>query len=281
MKIKHVIGTLIAFLSFTVIAAATPIDLSEWYATQYDFAGIQPPANWVLSQNNETVTQTLNADPSMYLNGIDQTSYSMDGSWQVKTTDDNDFMGFVFGYQDAGHFYMMDWKQNFQTEPGYGTANEGLSIKKVSADSSGDLGLGDFWRSEGTDNVSVLASKFGMGTGWSDNILYDFHLDFEPGVFTIRVSEDGTDIWNVTVNDGSFKTGEFGFYNFSQKMVEYSGFEQTGGTAVPEPSTMFLLFSGIVGLVIFRKRFIRGKTINQSDNTGIVEERRRIGINFS
>jgi uncharacterized protein YdeI (BOF family) len=264
MKITHIIVTLIAFLSFSVMAAASPIDLSAWYATQYDNKGFQTPSNWVLSQNNETVTQTLNTDPSMYLNGVNQTSYSMDGSWQVKTTDDDDFMGFIFGYQDAGHFYMMDWRQNFQNpanDPEYGTAYEGLSIKKVSVDSAGDLDVGDFWRSEGTDNVSVLASNFGDGTGWSDNVLYDFHLDFEPGIFTVNVSENGTEIWNVTVNDSSFTSGEFGFYNFSQSNVEYAGFEQTGGVLAPEPSTMFLLVSGIVGFVIFRKRFINKNVI--------------------
>ncbi|MDM8554846.1 PEP-CTERM sorting domain-containing protein [Desulfococcaceae bacterium HSG7] len=266
---KHIIIGLILSGCFTFIfsinglANASPIDLSTWHVQQYPDPGIHPLGKWELSDNNETVTQTVNADPAMYLNGIDQTSYSMDGSWKVNAAPpggfvDDDFIGFVFGYQDAGNFYMMDWKRYGQTGGSsyvnLGTALEGFSIKKISAGSVSDLQARDFWHSEGTDNSSILASDFSDINGWNFDTLYDFHLDFTPGEFSIAVSANDTEIWNVTVNDSSFTSGQFGFYNFSQPLVEYSGFEQTP-IVTPEPASMLLLLSGLVGLGILRSKF--------------------------
>ena len=154
----------------------------------------------------------------------------MDGSFQVKTTSDNDFIGFVFGYRNDHQFYIFDWRQDTEGDSAYGNAKEGFRIIKIDATSSKDLGLYDFWNSN-TDNSTILASSYGDNKGWDDKTIYDFHLEFFPGKFTIVVYLGGTktELWNITVNDNSFDSGQFGFYNFSQEQVEYSGFEQTGG----------------------------------------------------
>jgi hypothetical protein len=220
----------------------------------YDFNSGRPTGKWVLSNNNKTVTQTVNADPSMYLNNISQTSYAMDGSWQVipSSYNDDDFIGFVFGYQDSSHFYIMDWKQSDQDQAGYGVAQEGFTIKRISADSVVDLTLSDFWSSTGSASSTILASEFGDTLGWSENTAYGFHLGFEPGKFSITVSLGATALWDVTVNDSTYTYGQFGFYNHSQEQVQYSGFEQTPyPPPIPEPSTLFLLGSGVAGLALY------------------------------
>jgi Thrombospondin C-terminal region/PEP-CTERM motif len=246
------IGMLL-ILSMFGTASAQFLDLSSWSELTLDMSGGQPPGNWVLSNLNHTVTQTVNADPSFYLNNIDQFGYEMDGSWRVITSSDDDFMGFVFGYQDPSHFYLMDWKQNTQTAYG-GIAQEGFSIKKISANSVADLTLNDFWVSTGAVHTTLLDSNYGSTLGWADNTLYDFHLEFGSGTFSIQVNQGTNVLWNTTVTDPSYSHGQFGFYNFSQEQVEYSGFEQQGGTEVPEPSTMLLLSSGLIGLAWFNRK---------------------------
>jgi len=48
---------------------------------------------------------------------------------------------------------------------------------------------------------------------------------------------------------GAFNTGKFGFYNYSQSNVRYTGFQQTTSPSVPvpEPSTLAIFALGIIG----------------------------------
>ena len=55
-------------LGITGIASAVSIDLLSWNELTLDLTGGQNAGNWDLSNANTTVTQTINADPSFYLN---------------------------------------------------------------------------------------------------------------------------------------------------------------------------------------------------------------------
>lgn len=247
---------------FSLNIHAAPIDLSSWSELTLDFAGGQPAGNWNLGAGNTSVTQTTNADPSFYLNNLNQTSYSIDGSWQVTTVSDNDFMGFVFGYQNSSNFYLFDWRQDTQNGVYGSNASEGMTIKKFqggTGDGITDLSLGEFWENNiDKGDMTILAQNQSATAGWLDNILYDFNLDFNinSGEFSVNVSQAGTTLWNTTITDSTFTSGQFGFYNFSQSSVKYAGFEQAGGiiVGVPEPISLGLFGAGLLGLIYSQKR---------------------------
>lgn len=246
------------FLSLVASSVyAAPINLSSWSALTLDFAGGQPAGNWVLDGSNTAVTQTVNADPSFFLNNLNQTSYSMDGTWQVVNDGgDDDYMGFAFGYQNSSNFYLFDWKKGTQNYSG-ANANEGMSVKKFDgAGNNGlvDLSLGEFWNNTAATfgDMSVLATNHSSTAGWVTGKIYNFHLDFNltPGDIHINVKDGATTLWDVSLNDTTFTAGQFGFYNYSQQTVKYAGFEQTGGTIidVPEPASVLLMSAGLVAL---------------------------------
>lgn len=249
----------IVFLLSATAASADPIDLSTWSALNLNFPGGQGAANWVLEPGNEAVKQVINADPSFFLNNVSQTSIKIDGSWQVLTTGDDDFMGFVFGYQNSSNFYAFDWKQNAQNTYS-AKAAEGMTIKKytgATGDGLVDLSLQEFWENQtSVGDMTVLATNHGSDKGWADNKLYNFHLDYNvvAGQFTVVVMDGATTLWDQTVVDSTFSAGEFGFYNFSQDNVRYAGFEFT--PVVPEPETYLLMLAGLcaVGVAARRRR---------------------------
>jgi len=225
---RHPLLTIL--LATTLLAlpalAQDDIDLSSWTALTLDLPGGQSAGDWVLSGDNTSVTQTINADPSFFLNNQDDVSYTMNGTWQVNTTGDDDLMGFAFAYQDPGHCYIMDWKQNAQNAGGYGFRDEGFVIRKMHGDPAA-MEIDDYWaHEEDQENYTILATSFGSGLGWDEDTEYGFTLDFEPGQFTVTVREGDTVLWDVTVTDSEYTSGQFAFYNYSQSDVQYSGFTQ-------------------------------------------------------
>ena len=171
--------------------------------------------------DNTVVRQIINSDPSILLGDFDSSGEVITGTWKVDTRSDDDFMGFVFGYQDPQHYYLFDWNRGSQND-GLGFAEQGMSIKQVNADSP--LTGFDLWPTAGNgDRVETL---FHNTIGWEPLTDYEFELEFVPGQFTITVSESDTVLESVTIEDDTFANGKFGFYNYSQSGVLYSGFRR-------------------------------------------------------
>ncbi len=258
MKIRQaviVLGGICVMMTTTgtVSAVPVPVDLSLWSVEQYQFPS-QGNANWVLSNGNTVANQTVNADASILLSDFNIASTEIEGSWRVDTTGDNDFMGFVFGYQDRGSYYLFDWKQGNQTHVGV-FAEQGMSIKVVDVPGNADPSDADLWITAGNANITTLRHNT---IPWQDLTDYQFKLTFFPGVFNIEVSEGNTLLESWTVNDGTYTDGKFGFYNYSQGNVVYRGFTQEPDPQpiIPEPVTATLGLLGLtaMGLAVRRRR---------------------------
>ena len=83
-----------------------------------------------------SVLQTINGDSTFFVSPDDQFNKEIKGKFGVETTYDNDYIGFVFGYQTpAGtgsdlNFILFDWKQADQ----WGS-REGFTLIRVNGTS--------------------------------------------------------------------------------------------------------------------------------------------------
>ena len=241
------ITTLMIAVAFSGSVFAGAIDLNTWNQD-----GPLANGNWSVSGNGESVYQSINGDPTYFLSPESYINKEFNGSFTQNGSAgywDNDFVGFVFGYTGQDDYYLFDWKQEDQF---YSNAQsyEGFGLYKISA---GDKG---FWDHSGV-GIETLATNFGSDKGWVDNTIYNFSLGYTDTAITITL--DGGVFNNETViNVGglSNSAGQFGFYNYSQQAVTYSGFEEDtcqsgcGGSTVdvPEPSTLAIFALGVIGL---------------------------------
>lgn len=218
-------------------AFAAPIDLNTWSQQ-----GDSENGRWNVSADGSSVLQTINGDPTFFVSDTNYLNTQFDGSFRVNTNSDNDFIGFVFGYQaplgagaDTQTFdmFLFDWKQGNQ-----GTASEGFTLSYINgAVTADDNTAGAFWGKDaattGDSDINVIGTDFGVDRGWASNTSYDFNLLYQTDRIQIRI--DGGDfldetIFDVTPGDvaglSSFADGRFGFYNLSQANVSYQGFTQ-------------------------------------------------------
>ena len=237
----------LALAATSTSAAAALVDLSGWTAQGGS-------SNWAVAADKNSVFQSVNGSPTVFFSGSNDQGKALSGKVKVETASDDDFIGFVLGYQSgnaaalATDFILIDWKQGTQSHLGCSGA-AGLAISRATA------GLPDSaatWCHTGSVQELARASNLGS-TGWLDNTEYTFDLVFTAT--NIQVKVNGVTELNVA---GTFADGSFGFYNYSQERVRYSALEQSvapppTGT-VPEPASLALVGLGLLAAVGAGKR---------------------------
>ena len=201
----------------------TPVQFGSWTTIQYQVPGGQSDANWQVQPGGTTVFQSVNSDPSIFIGDFDSVGERISGRFSSSDKDD-DFMGFVFGFQNRREFYLFDWKRRTQN---YGLV--GMSVKIVHSLESDDGGK--LWPTYGDTNV--VRNIFHNSIPYLRHVEYDFELTFIPGQFTIRILEGTNVLEDVTLFDDTYTSGRFGFYNYSQDSTLYRGFARQRTDAPP------------------------------------------------
>ncbi|MCA9520578.1 MAG: hypothetical protein KC609_06380, partial [Myxococcales bacterium] len=186
-------------------------------------------ASYTFSDQNKTAVQTMNAPPSTLLHSAVLSNVRIHGRLRVtsKTSPDDDFIGFIFGFDGAvvkqqvkhpstsetklldlldkstaSSFYVVDWKRATQTSNENGFASLGISIKLVQKPQADELNCREFWdpKDPASPRVQTLFDASDLPIAWEFDTDYDFELVFYPDGFSVRFSTAGEPLAEISVD---------------------------------------------------------------------------------
>lgn len=218
-------------------------DFSKYQTIALDPFGVsQVDPNWVIYNKGAEIVQTVNSDPGLAVGYDAFGGVDFEGTIFVDTDYDDDYIGFIFSYQNNHKFYAAMWKKQqqlyWEAQPFRAVGEPGIHLKLVNSNTGpGQMMRNALWHSGDTENQVKLLWKDPRNVGWKEKTAYRWLLLHRPKIGLIRLRIfDGQQMVSDSGNifDTTLKGGRLGVFCFSQEMIIWSNLVYRCNDNVPE-----------------------------------------------
>lgn len=195
-------------------------------------SGSSAAPNWSLSGDGRQVTQSRNSSAGVYMSTLGAVGLDITMELEVQTSIDDDFFGFVIGYEAGerndpnANWLLFDWKQADQSISTGGPScmgPRGTALSRITGPLTNDQTL---WCHYGPVEEFARGMAFGS-VGWGNNTTHIVRVLYSTT--RIQVWVDGQLDFDET---GTFPSGNFGFYTFSQQSNRFRLVSPEAGLSV-------------------------------------------------
>ena len=268
------------FLLFSITTIqANPVELSEVEFADmnaWDKRGPADQSNWTVITGGRTVKQTVNGEPSFFVTTKDYINVTIMGTIEVDTTNDDDMIGVVVGYQNPNsapatntaldyEMILFDWKQASQSFSGL-TSREGITLGYLNGNMNTDNDDRDYFWVHGdqitvptTGSFNLLLSDYNYA-GWSDKTQYSFRIIHTTNAVRVRINNELVIDHTITAAGG-----KVGFYNNSQENVIYGNVRLAPSSDTPSPPVATADSYGTSANTTLSKNRLEGIVANDYD----------------
>ncbi|XP_014469756.1 PREDICTED: cartilage oligomeric matrix protein [Dinoponera quadriceps] len=185
---------------------------------------------WRINHYGAEIQQLINSDPGIAIGPDVFSGVDYEGTFYVDDDTDDDYVGFVFSYQDNRRFYVVAWKQKdqvyWQGTPFRAMADAGITLRLVNSETGpGKMLRNSLWHNKDTPKQVKILWRDPKKYGWQKRTSYRWHLLYRPQISLIRfwlhegmrlVADSGN------IYDSTYKGGRLGVYCFSQEKIIWS-----------------------------------------------------------
>ena len=195
-------------------------DLSKWEQVRFRRKEGNPLEEWRFEETNGLVAaRTIENGSGSFLLSPDTFH---EGVFVLKlgvdSAQDDDSMGFIWGYEDFRKFYYFTWHQGGEPNS---TSHGAIQVFRVDVPSQSQVELLDFPEDWGPYRSRLYENRI----PWKDSQFYDIRLVVSCGRANVLISESDSshvvDSFELDIPD--YSGGRFGFYSASQPQSLFSG----------------------------------------------------------
>ncbi|CAL4062796.1 unnamed protein product, partial [Meganyctiphanes norvegica] len=186
----------------------------------------EPAPEFIISAGGSQITQTVNSATALMYGDYSFYGVDYDGTFFIEKSDD-DYAGFIFGYQSSKKFYVVMWKRSNQTYwVGHNSmAIAGLQLKKVHSSTGPSEFLADaLWGTKTTAQVTLLWHDSSQ-VPWDHATSYRWQLIHRPHIGLIRfrfLTSSGIIADSGNIYDDDIGGGRLGIYCASQAYITWA-----------------------------------------------------------